>query len=63
MELDVHKTKVIYFTHKAKSIHFNYYASDVSVLHTDCIKDLKLGSKLHFHCHMDYIHSQALRIL
>lgn len=44
---------------------FNYYINDVSVLRTNCNEDLGvvLDSKLHFHCHVDCVHSQALRTI
>jgi hypothetical protein len=35
------------------------------IVQTDCVKDLgvMLDSKLHFHRHVDYIHSRALKLL
>jgi hypothetical protein len=65
MELNVQKTRIISFTRKTNSICFNYFVSGVSILHTDCIEDLgvMLDSKLHFHSHVDYLHSQGLRTL
>jgi hypothetical protein len=52
-------------THKINSVCFNYYVSDVSILRTDCIKDLCVmsDSKLHFHCYVDNVglRSQTLR--
>jgi hypothetical protein len=65
MELNVQKTKIISLTRKTNSIRFNYYVSGVSILGTDCIKDLgvMLDSKLYFHSHVYYVHSQRLRIL
>jgi hypothetical protein len=59
MEFNVHKTKISSFTCKTNSIHFNYYLNDVSVLCTDYVKELGVlfGSKLHFHCHVNYVHS------
>jgi hypothetical protein len=51
METNVQKTRIISFTRKTNSIRFNYYVSGVSILRTDCIKDLgvMLDSKLYFH--------------
>jgi hypothetical protein len=63
MELNIQKNKLIYLTRKTNSIHFNYHVSDVSVLCTDSIKDLMLGSKLHFQCHADYVHSKAVVVV
>jgi hypothetical protein len=65
MEFNIQKTKTIYFTRKNVSVHFNYYVSDVLILRTDSIKDLGviLDSKLNFHCHVDFVYSQALRTL
>jgi hypothetical protein len=40
MELNTHKTKIISFTHKTSSNHFNYCVSYVPILCTDFIKDL-----------------------
>jgi hypothetical protein len=47
------------------SVHFNYNANNEIILRSDCIKDLgvMLGSKLYFHRHIDFVHSQALRTL
>jgi hypothetical protein len=59
------KTNIIYFTRKTNSIHFNYFLGDLLTVRTDCIKDLGLmvDSKLHLHRHVDYSHSQALKLL
>jgi hypothetical protein len=59
----IYKTNIIYFTRN--SIHFNYFLGDLSIVRTDCVKDLEvmLDSKLHFHRHVDYLHSQALKLL
>jgi hypothetical protein len=40
MKLNVQKAKIISFTCNNNSVQFNYYASDVSILHTDFIRDL-----------------------
>jgi hypothetical protein len=65
MELNVQKTRIISFTRKTNSTCFNYFVSGVSILRSDCIKDMgvMLDSKLHFHSHVDYLHSQGLRAL
>jgi hypothetical protein len=44
---------------------YYYYASDVSILRADSIKDLgvMLDSKLYFRCHVDHVNCQALRTL
>jgi hypothetical protein len=59
MELNIQKTKIISFTHKTNSIHFNYCVSDVLILQSDCKKDLgvMLDSKLYFHCYVDFVYS------
>jgi hypothetical protein len=58
MELNIQKTKIIYFTRKTNSIHFNYF-KDVLISRSDCIKDLgvMLDSKLYFHCNFDFVYS------
>jgi hypothetical protein len=50
---------------ETNSIHFYYCVRDVSILSTECIKDLDvmLDSKLHFHRHADDVYSQTLRML
>jgi hypothetical protein len=65
MELNIQKTKIISFTRKTNSIHFKYFVKDVLILRAECIKDLgvMLDSKLYFHCHVDFVYSQALRTL
>jgi hypothetical protein len=65
MEINIHRIERICFTCKANGIHFHYDVRDVSILRTDCIKDLgvMLESKLYFLCHVDFVYSQALRTL
>lgn len=65
MELHVQKNKVTCFTRKANSVHFDCCVRDVSILSIYCIKDLgaMLNNKLPFHCHIVYIHFQALKTL
>jgi hypothetical protein len=65
MQLNIQKTKIISFTHKTNSVHFKHFVKDVLILRAECIKDLgvMLDSKLYFHCHVDFVYSQALRIL
>jgi hypothetical protein len=65
MELNIQKTKIICFTRKTNSIHFKYFVKDVLILRAECIKDLgvMVDSKLYFHCHVDFVYSQALRAL
>jgi hypothetical protein len=60
MELKTQKTKLIPRTLNASSVHFNYYVSEVLILRSDSIKDLRvtLDSKVNFHCHVDFV-SQA----
>jgi hypothetical protein len=57
--------RIISFTRETNSVHFNYYDSNEIILRSDCIKDLgvMLDSKLYFHHHVDFVHSQALRTL
>jgi hypothetical protein len=64
MELNVQKTKIIYFTRKTNSVHL-IAVSDILILHSDSIEDLgvTLDSKLYFHCHVDFVYSQAFRTL
>jgi hypothetical protein len=65
MKIIIFKTNIIYFTRGTKSIYFNYFLGDLLIVRTDCVKDLGviLDSKLHFHRHVDYLHSQALKLL
>jgi hypothetical protein len=65
MELNIQKTKITSFTRKTNSKHFKYFVKDVLILRAECIKDLcvTLNSKLYFHCHVDFVYSQALRAL
>jgi hypothetical protein len=65
MELNIQKMRIISFTRKTNSVHFNYYVSNEIILRSDCIKDLgvMLYSKLYFHRHVDFVYSQALRTL
>jgi hypothetical protein len=65
MDLNIQKTRIISFTRKTYSVHFNYYVSNEIILRSDCIKDLgvMLDSKLYFHRHVDFVYPQALRTL
>jgi hypothetical protein len=65
MKINIFKRNLIYFTSKTSSIHFNYFLGDLLILRTDSAKDLgaMLYSKGHFHRHVDYLHSQALKLL
>jgi hypothetical protein len=65
MELNIQKTRIISFTRKTNSVHFNYYVSNAIILRSDSINDLgvMLDSKLYFHRHVDFVHFQALRTL
>jgi hypothetical protein len=56
---------MICFTRKTNSIHFGCFLGDLLIIRTDCVKDLgvMLGIKLHFDRHVDYLHSQALKLL
>jgi hypothetical protein len=51
-----------FFEHKTNCVNFNYYVSNVLILRFDCTKDLglMLDSKLCCHCHVNFVHSQAL---
>jgi hypothetical protein len=55
----------LYLSCKTNSIHFKYFVKDVLILRAECIKDLgvMVDSKLYFHCHVDFVYSQALRTL
>jgi hypothetical protein len=65
MELNIQKSRIISFTRKTNSVHFNYYVSNAIILRSGSIKDLgvMLESKLYFRRHVDFVHSQALRKL
>jgi hypothetical protein len=65
MKINVFKTNIIPFTGATKSIPFNYFLGDVLILRTDSVKYLgvMLNSKLHFHLHVDSLHSLTLKLL
>jgi hypothetical protein len=65
MELNIQKTKIISFTRETNCAHVSYYVNNVTILRSDCIKALgvMLSSKLYFHCHVVFVHSQALATL
>jgi hypothetical protein len=65
MKINIFKTNMIYFTRKTNNIHFNYFVGDLLIVRTDCVKDLGvlLNCKLHFQRHVDYLPSQALKLL
>jgi hypothetical protein len=65
MKINIFKTNTIYFTCKTNSVHFSYFFGDLLIVQIDCVKDLvvMLYSKLHLHCLVDYLHSQALKLL
>jgi hypothetical protein len=56
---------MIYFNRKTNWIHFKYSSGDLLIVRTDRVNDLgvMLDRKLHFHRHVDYLHSQALQLL
>jgi hypothetical protein len=56
---------MISFTRKTNIIHFNYFLGDLLIVRTDSVKDLevKLDSKVHFHCAVGCLHSQAPKLL
>jgi hypothetical protein len=55
----------MYFIRKTNSVHSNYFVGDLLIVRTDCVKELGfvLDSNLRFHCHVDSLHSQALKLL
>jgi hypothetical protein len=65
MKLNVNKTRVITFSRKMNLCLFDYKLCELLITQTECIKDLgvQIDSKLHFHHHVDYIFSQANRLL
>jgi hypothetical protein len=65
VDLNIQKTKIISFTRKINSIHSKYVVKGVLILRAECIKDLgvMVNSKLYFHCHVDFVYSQALGTL
>jgi hypothetical protein len=64
MRINIFKTNIIPFTHKTNGIHFNYFVGDLLIMQTDSVNDLgvMLDSKLHFHHHVDYVHSQTIKL-
>jgi hypothetical protein len=64
VEPNIQKTKIVSFTRKTNSIHFKYFVRDVLILRAECIKDLGvMVDGKYFHCHVDFVYSQALRTL
>jgi hypothetical protein len=65
MEISIFRTSMISFIRKTNSINFNYFLDDLLSVRTDSVKDLGLtsDSKLHFYRHVDYLHSQAQKLL
>jgi hypothetical protein len=65
MKMNMLKANIIYFTHKPNSIIFNYYVGGVLIVTTYYVKDLgvRLDSKLHFHCHVQYLYSHILKLI
>jgi hypothetical protein len=65
MKLNVNKTTVISFSRKMNLCLFDYKLCESLITWTECIKDLgvQIDSELHFHHHVDYIFSQAVRLL
>jgi hypothetical protein len=56
---------MIFVTRKTNSVCFNFFWGDVIIVRADCVKDIgvMLDSKLHFHRHIDYLYSHALKLL
>jgi hypothetical protein len=56
---------MISFTRKPNMIHFNYFLRDLLIVWNDYVKDLgvMLDRKLYFHRYVDYLYSQALKLL
>jgi hypothetical protein len=65
MDLNIQKTTVISFFCKTNVIHFNYHVGDELILRPECIKDfgIMMDSKVHFYQNINYISSQALKLL
>jgi hypothetical protein len=65
MKLNVNKSRVISFCRKTNRRLFYYKLCESLITRTECVKDLGVesDSKLHFHHHVDYIFSQAIRLL
>jgi hypothetical protein len=65
VNINIFKTDTVSFTHKTSSINFYYFWGDLLIILTACVKYLGVISdrKLHFHRHVDCLHSQALKLL
>jgi hypothetical protein len=63
--MKISKPNIISFACKTNSNHFNYFLGDQLSVQTDCIEGLglMLDSKLHFHRHVGYLGSHALKLL
>jgi hypothetical protein len=64
LKLTLKKIK-LYISHLRPTLSVLITISDALILRSDCIRDLgvMLDSKLYFHCHVDFVYSQALRTL
>jgi hypothetical protein len=58
-------TRVISFTRKTNVLNYQYGLENSFILRTDYIKDLGVhtGCKFHFHRHVDFLSSHALKLL
>jgi hypothetical protein len=65
MNLDINKIKVVSFTRKYSTLIYEHKRCLSSVTCTDPIEDVGifLGSKLHFHNHVNSILSQCMKVL
>jgi hypothetical protein len=65
MKPNFSKIRVISFTRKTNVSDYQYRLGNSFILRTVCIKDLGvyIDCKLHFHQHVDYLFSHAMKLL
>jgi hypothetical protein len=65
MKPNLSKIRVISFSSKTTVLNYQYRLGNSPILRADCIKDLgvHIDSKLHFHQHVDFLFSHAMKLL
>jgi hypothetical protein len=65
MNLNISKSPAITFSRKPNTLLLKFKLGDSYITRTGCIKDLGdfIDSQLHCHSHVDYILSQAIKLL
>jgi hypothetical protein len=65
MNLNISKTRAIAFSRKTNTLLLEYKLGDSYITRTDCVKHVgySIDPKLYFYSHVDYIFSQAIKLL